>query len=148
MTLRFWLLCVGLALSSHALRGAESSGEINQGNFKINWDARGISGLANPHDRFGAQMLVRGQHLGLLVKYRVANGEWLEVPIGEVHAAPDRNEVRYTGGVSNSPLKVVQTFKTDGETLDWDVDLETITAAPVEIGDLAISIPVNGPRGE
>jgi Family of unknown function (DUF5695) len=147
------LLLLGFALISiwlgTALHAAESSGEIKKGNFTVTWDARGITGLANPQDPFRAQMLARGQRLGLFIKYRIGDGEWLVLPTPvQVQAGPGDNAVSYITAGSNAPLRVNQTFAIKGEHFDWNIDLETTTTAPIEIGDLGITIPVNGPRGE
>jgi hypothetical protein len=66
-------LVVGLA------QGAEKSGTFEKGNFRLSYDERGITGLANPHDPFGAEMLPRGQRLGLTVKFRTEDGVWRDV---------------------------------------------------------------------
>jgi hypothetical protein len=128
--------------------GAEKlTGTIEKGNFRVAYDERGINGLANPHDAFGAEMIPGGQRLGLSLKYKTDEGDWRDIPSYIVSSA-DEARVIYTSGTTNSPLKVVQTFKTDGTVLDWDIALEATTNSAVKIGDLAINIPVVGPRGE
>jgi hypothetical protein len=92
-------------------------------NFRVAYDERGINDLANPNDPFAAEMIPRGQRVGLSLKFKTDEGDWREVPSFIVSSA-DEARVIYTSGATNSPLKVVQTFKTDG------------------------NIPVVGPRGE
>jgi hypothetical protein len=148
------LLVSCLALSSVVVFGqtTDSPTEIKKGNFVIQYDRRGISGLATPSDPFGAQMFTRGQRLGLGIKYRTDSGDWRDLAMGatdtDFQETSSRARVVYTGGESNFPLKVTQTFATDGNALDWDIELESTTKSSVEIGDFGISIPVNGPRGE
>jgi hypothetical protein len=135
-------LALGLA------QGAEkSAGTIEKENFRLTYDERGITGLANPHDPFGAEMIPQGQRLGLTVKYKSEGGEWRDVT-GYAKSSADEASVTYTNGASDSSLKVTQSFKTDGKALDWDIAIDAATNAEVEIGDLAINIPVVGPRGE
>ncbi len=132
------------------LRAAEnSSGAIERGNFLFLYDDRGVTGLANPHDPFGAQIVPTGQRLALVVRYRTGNGEWRTVPANEsgVSASPADGRLIYAGR-ADQPLQVTQTFKTDGQVLDWNIGLQSTTNASVEIGDLSINIPVVGPRGE
>ena len=137
------LFMLGLA------RGAEKSGgTIEKGNFRLSYDERGITGLANPEDPFGAEMLPRGQRLGLTVKFRTGDSDWSDNGASSVESSANESRVIYTGGKTNSPFKITQTFATDGMALDWNIELETVTNSPVEIGDLAINIPVVGPRGE
>lgn len=59
------------ALACGLTQGAEnSSGTIEKGSFHLSRDARGITGLANPHHPFNAQMLPHGQRFGLAVKFK------------------------------------------------------------------------------
>lgn len=123
---------------------------LEKGNFRINYDARGITGLANPHDPFDAQIVPQGQRLSLLLRYRTGGGDWSLVPATsfQTSASPDGTSVVSTSAEPRAPLRVTQSFATDGNALDWTIDLENTTNAPVEIGDLAVNIPAAGPRGE
>jgi hypothetical protein len=142
---------LGLACSVAVFlaQGAEkSTGVLEKGDFRLSYDERGITGLANPHDPFGAEMLPRGQRLGLTVKFKAEDGNWRDVVTSYAESSADESRVIYANSATDSSLKVTQTFKTDGAALDWDVALQATTNLPVEIGDLAINIPVVGPRGE
>src|SRR5215471_17198491 len=80
------IACVLIALTAGCLFTARSfaaetpGGTIEKGNFRFSYDGRGVNGLANPNDPFGAQILPQGQRLGLTVRYRTDSGEWLTVP--------------------------------------------------------------------
>src|SRR4030066_130369 len=140
---------------------------IEKGDFRFSCDDRGISGLANPQDPFGATLMpsaatgTRGQGAGqdrgrapvagLIVRYRSSgSGEWADlVPRGaKGEASPEAGIVSYTSGGPLAPLKVFETFKTDGRVLDWTINLETTGKLPVQVGDLGISVPSVGPTGE
>jgi hypothetical protein len=131
---------------------------IEKGDFRFSYDERGISALANPHDPFGATLMPAalpdgpGPVLGLILRYRPAGsgGDWSELsPRGpEWEASPGSGTVRYTTGGTPAPLKVIETFKTDGRVLDWTVDLEATGPSPIEVGDLGFSVPSAGPWGE
>ena len=58
---------------------AASAGTLEKGDFRVTYDERGVTGLANPRDPFGADMVARGQRLGLIVKYRTGNGDWQDI---------------------------------------------------------------------
>src|ERR1051325_9827228 len=138
-----FILLLGLA------HGAENTaGTIEKGDFRLSYDERGITGLANPHDPFGAEMLPRGQRLGLTVKFKTDDRDWRDAVTSYAESSPNESRVSYCTSDADSPLKLSQTFKTDGAALDWDIALESKTNLPVEVGDLAINIPVVGPRGE
>jgi hypothetical protein len=146
---------------------AAAPAAIEKGDFRFSYDERGISGLANPHDPFGATLMPaaapgaraqgagqdrgRAPVAGLIVRYRTSSsGEWADlVPRGAKWAAsPEAGAVSYTSGGPSDPLKVFETFKTDGRVLDWTIDLETTGKLAVQVGDLGISVPSVGPMGE
>ena len=80
------------------------------------------------------------------MSYRVAErAEWTNYTRGaRTPAAADASAVSYAS--TTGPLKVVETYATDGHVLDWTVDLEA-TGQAIHVGDLGISIPVQGPTG-
>lgn len=152
-----------------------SPATIEKGDFRFSYDERGISALANPHDPFGATLMpasvsagppalktgarepgarqdrARPPVLGLILRYRSSDTQdWAEISARgpKWEASPEAGTVTYTSGGPSAPLKVVERFKTDGRVLDWTIDLETTGKLPVEVGDLAISVPSVGPMGE
>ncbi|HXS69017.1 MAG TPA: DUF5695 domain-containing protein [Candidatus Polarisedimenticolia bacterium] len=144
----FWILSGLLAITTVGM-AQETKGEITRGDFHLTFDERGITGLANPHDPFGAQILPMGQRLGLTVRFRTGEGEWQTLPAGKLEdASAPESKVVYASDASEKLLRATQTFSTDGSAFDWNIELESASNAPVEIGDLSISIPAAGPRGE
>jgi hypothetical protein len=126
-------------------------GKIKNGNFEIVYDGRGISGLSNPQDPYGAEFLSPGGRLGEpVVKYKIGDGDWLDVFTGErkLEADPQKASLVYTDSDPGSPMKMVQRFKTDGAVLDWTIDIETSMEFPAVIGDLAFALPWRRPSGE
>jgi hypothetical protein len=126
-------------------------GKIKNGNFEIVYDGRGISGLSNPQDPSGAEFLSPGGRLGEpVVKYKIGDGDWLDVFTGErkLEADPQMGSLVYTDSDPGSPMKMVQRFKTDGAVLDWTIDIETSMEFPAIIGDLAFALPWRRPSGE
>jgi len=131
---------------------------IERGDFRFACDERGVSALANPRDPFKATLMPavgprggRSPVLGLTVCYRGGEtGEWTDIASRgpDWTASPEAGTVTYTSGGAGSPLEVVETFHTDGRVLDWTIALESTGAAPVEVADLAVSIPAAGPYGE
>ena len=148
---------------------------IEKGDFRFSYDERGISALANPHDPFGATLMPavapgspqgaaagtqaparsrgagRPPVLGLVVSYRPGGaGDWVDVPARgtQWEASPKTGTVTYVSGGRPGPLKVVETYKTDGRVLDWTIDLEATGNSSVQVGDLGISFPAVGPMGE
>jgi len=142
-----------------------AAGTIEKGDFRFNYDEHGISGLANPHDPFGATLMPaeiqaggRGvgvstgggsATLGLNLSYRVGSGDWTNLTTRGPQWNADREAgtVTYTSGGAGAPLKVVETYKTDGNVFDWSIDLETTGRSAVQVGDLGINVPAAGPSG-
>lgn len=118
--------------------------------FRINFDEHGITGLANPKDPFGAQMLAAGQRLGFIVRFRAGDTNWVDLPSGtmQLASAPSAGTLVYTNEPAETALRITETFSIQAATLDWQLELENATNIPVEVGDLAIQVPVAGPRGE
>src|SRR5512146_2098496 len=123
-----WISMVVLWLTG-SQASQTSGGTIEKGNFRFVNDERGVSGLANPHDPFGATLVPiaarsetgrppRGgapsATLGLTVTYRVGDGAWTTVPRGPISTALAADgKVTYTTATP-SPLKVTESYRTDG----------------------------------
>ncbi|MEX2271083.1 MAG: DUF5695 domain-containing protein [Vicinamibacterales bacterium] len=134
---------------------------LEKGRFRFSYGPRGISNLANPADPFGAVLTTRARAgrggrggadaavLGLTVRYRSGGGAWTSLPArGESwRAAPEAGSVTYAYGGAALPLNVTETYVTDGNALDWNIDVASTGRAVTEVGDLAISIPLQGPTG-
>ena len=147
----FGFTLVGLSPLSGILQERSTPGKIKNGNFEIVYDGRGISGLSNPQDPYGAEFLSPGGRLGEpVVKYKIGDGDWLDVFTGErkLEADPQKGSLVYTDFDPGSPMKMVQRFKTDGAVLDWTIDIETSMEFPAVIGDLAFALPWRRPSGE
>jgi hypothetical protein len=124
---------------------------LQKGQFKLAYDERGLSALSHPEDPYRAEFLSPNGRLGdPAVRYRVGEGDWLDIYASErkLEADAAAGTLVYTDGGPGMPLKMVQTFATDGTKLDWTVAVETAMDFPVTIGDLAFAIPWRAPSGE
>src|SRR6185503_3990270 len=131
MTLRT-IRTLGFALLAARVAASQAPGTIDKGEFRFAYDARGISMLANAHDPFGATIMPasggRGGRgaapsgpptLGLAVSYRAGSDTaWTVVASRNGwSASPDRGTVTYTSGAANAPLRVTETYATNGQSL-------------------------------
>jgi hypothetical protein len=124
---------------------------ITNANFSLRYDGRGVTGLSNPKDPNGPEFLTPGGRLGEpVLRYRIGQGDWLMVYTSErsLTAEPQAGSLTYADIVKGAPIKMVQRFKTDGEVLDWTIEIETVMDFPVVIGDLAFLLPWRFPFGE
>jgi hypothetical protein len=137
-TLIYFLLTFAAAIST-------ACGETRDwGLWKIHFDESGLNGLANPEDPFQADLIANSQHVRLITRYRLGGGDWQEPPAPTLQAAS--NSIVFSSAAA--PLSLTQRFQTNGNSLDWIIELEATGIAPVEIGDLGIKIPIAGPQGE
>lgn len=146
--LAFYCLC---KLEHNAGASEPAANSFEKSNFSIRFDEHGVTGLANPKDPFGAQMLAAGQRLGIVVRFRAGDTNWLELSSAAMQlakASQDDAELVYTNDTPGGPLRLRETFTFEGAALDWQLELANATNVPVEVGDLAIQVPVPGPRGE
>ncbi|MCF7975786.1 MAG: hypothetical protein K9N55_18355 [Phycisphaerae bacterium] len=125
-----------------------SSEVMETEHMRFDFTDQGVTGVASPEDPYQAKVTSPQRPLALTVRYQVGQGTWQDLDLKgqRVTAVPDQGRVTYS--VSGDTLSVTQTFQLHGKVLDWDIDLQATSEAPVRIGDLAISIPVVGPRGE
>ncbi len=144
------ILGCGMA-SSWMAQDRPSTGKIKMGHFSLAYDGRGITGLSNPNDPYGAEFLAPGGRLGeSVLKYKIGEGDWLDIYTSDrsIAAEPQGGSLTYTDFAQGAPMKMVQRFKTDGAVLDWTIDIETVMDFPVVIGDLAFLLPWRFPSGE
>lgn len=94
--------------------------------------------------------MLKSHPLTLVLRYQVGQGQWQDLNIRQsrMEASTEDGLIQYTFSDPTSPLRLVQSFRTNGVGLDWDIELETIADKSVTIGDLAIDIPAIGPRGQ
>lgn len=138
-----------------------SATAVALGAFTFAYDERGVSLLGHRQDPFGALLTTgpgqgrggRGQTppatLGLTVAYRTApTAEWTLAPRGaSMTADPGKGVVSYSNAGSGDPLTITETYRTDGRVLDWTVDVQA-RRGPITIGDLGITVPIQGPSGQ
>lgn len=132
------------------LSRAADSGVLEKGQIHFRYNQRGVSGLMSLDDPFKAEVTPPNSPLRLTVRYRSGDSDWKNLDLNQstLDAQPADGVVKYTLSGANSPLNVVQTFKTDGRVLDWNIDLANTSNTPVEIGDLAVDVSTVGPSGE
>ena len=128
---------------------ATRNGQVRTGDFALSFDGRGLTGISAASDPYGAQLLAPGGRLGVVVKYRVEGGDWLDLYQNDpVRTASTPDTVVFTNDVGGTVLRFAQTFRTDGRVLDWTIDVANRTQEAVEIGDFALNLPWRAPGGE
>lgn len=130
-----WCLCgavllaawTSLCASSQELPASAALGNVGPA-FQIATDpATGfVTSLRQAGDSNRVEFIRAGQSLGAVtVRARRPGGGWREVP--------------RTGG----DLEIRSAFQANGDALSWTLELKNPGAVPVEIGDLALPLPMN-----
>ncbi len=97
------------------------------------YDSEGsrISSLKQRGDRFSTEFIQPGKALGnLLVRYRGGTGSW------QVLEAD-------TAGILSKEIVAQSSFNFVGGALSWRIDVKNCSTEQLEIGDLAIPLPMN-----
>lgn len=156
------LLAVGVAALAAPVARAEPP-------VVIETDARGVTSLRLAGDRFGTEFLAPGRVLGgLVVHYRWAEpgARWKQARTDSTEVArPLPREVRAAGrdAASSSPryeatwqvaadgrpaLSLVSRFDETPQGLDWTIEVRNVSDRPIEVGDLAMPLPMNTRGGD
>jgi hypothetical protein len=146
----FALCC--LTLTGACLLWAQNRGrkiELEDPWIKAVFTARGLISLSSPRDQYGATVIPSGRVWGRpSVRYRIGPGDWLSLYTEETGLDKiGQKQVVFTDYIQGMPLKMTQSFKLAGRGVDWDIEIETMMSFPVTIGDLAIPLPWQRPRG-
>jgi hypothetical protein len=141
----FWLTMVAfvcVCARSAPLTAQPASGVIEKGSFRFAYDERGVSGLAHTRDPYGALVVPvaarpgQGERGGggvlvLTLSYRVSDADWtqLESRGALLDASAASGTVIYSNTAANEPLKVVETYRTDGRVFDRVIELTSASNA-------------------
>lgn len=140
-----------MLLTSSLLTGQTSKTQIlENGKIKAIVSAKGITSLTSPGDKFHADIINSRSPWGRVkLVYKSGNGDWKELlDTAKNITSMSPSSVVLTSGSAGSPLDVSQSFTLNSKGLDWDITITGADNAPVEIGDLAISLPWKRASGE
>ena len=117
--------------------------------FAVKFDAGAIVSLKRAADSFDTEYIQAGKRLGdAIVKYRRGTAEWATLDTSSFSGrivADSGNGSRSTATyVVAGRLTAKIDLSVDENTLNWTIDLENLGNSPLEIGDLAIPLLMNG----
>lgn len=142
-----WLLPALLAAAAPPAAVVPHSGRA----FDLRFEAGTLSSLQSPRDPRHTPYLASGARLGhVAMNLRRAGGPWQPLRSADLAAKvtsdPDghRTTAIYLMEIGGTPaLQVTISLGTEGDALHWSVDCENRLAEPLEIGDLALPLPMN-----
>ncbi|HCC69583.1 MAG TPA: hypothetical protein DEQ09_00295, partial [Bacteroidales bacterium] len=106
----------------------------------------GISSINCNDDPYNASP-VAGRFGRPSITYRIAEGDWLSHNMENTEMTAEENTVRYSHFIRGMPMRLEQEFSAINGGLNWKIKLKTEMKFPVKIGDFAIPVPWNRPRG-
>jgi hypothetical protein len=115
--------------------------------FTIRFDGGAVTSLKYARDKFDTDYIrPRGRLGDIVVRYRIADGEWRTVETAKLDAA--RAVSHSAGGQTTEyrlggDLLLSTSFVPKGNSLHWTIDVHNLTGQPLEIGDLALPLPMN-----
>ena len=121
--------------------------------FVVRMEGGGVASLKRRSNAFDTDYIQSGRRLGeVVLRFRENEGEWQTVDTREstdavVESSPGGDMHRATYRITRAGAPVLQLavrFTIADATIDWDVALENLASAPIEVGDLAVSLPMNG----
>jgi hypothetical protein len=125
--------------------------------FGITFNAGAVVSLKEREDKNKTEFIAQGRRLGdIAIKYRASGkGEWESVSTaalsdpGKFAGTNSEHEVTYqiTNGLAGS-LEIKIHFGIERDALLWNLTLENQTAQPLEIGDLALPLPISRGGGQ
>jgi hypothetical protein len=123
------------------------------GEFQVSFDAGAVSSLKAVSDRFHTEYVEAGKRLGdVSLRFRFPGGEWRAVNTAglarEAEISPDAGGA---ASMASYPIRegaatalVVRVgFSVEEGALVWAVRLRNVSATPLEIGDLALPLPLD-----
>lgn len=118
--------------------------------FDLQYGERGISSLKKTNDVYNTDYLLEGWELGnVKVRFRLAGEtDWRSLSLGardgeQGGAARRSDDNRFTAVARQSGLVLSIRFRPQGDHLVWNIRLRNENDRPVEIGDVALPLPMN-----
>ena len=124
--------------------------------FALQFRNNAITSLQRDDDSQVTQYLSGGSRLGdAIIRYRQTGTNWLTARTSSLSGvasvtysnSPDGTQYKadymITNGLSGGPLVFESVFTLSQETFLWSFNITNLSAATVQIGDLAIPLPMN-----
>lgn len=119
---------------------------ISSGNIEADFTRRGITSIICTDDPYRASP-VAGSFGRPVIRYRIGEGDWLTHNMGSTEMTSSDNTVNYRHYITGMPMSLEQEFRAENGGINWRMKLKTEMEFPVKIGDFAIPVPWNTPRG-
>jgi hypothetical protein len=150
-------VAAGVSLSSlaPAAERARAKGSANAGKasspFLLEHDGIAVTSLRFAGDTFPTNYVATGQKLGHVdIAWRRSHGSWQQFQSEKSTASPDTNGTYTVQDDGGKALAVTIGLKPQGSVLRWTIGLRNTSSGPIEVGDLALPLPMHAtfsPKG-
>jgi hypothetical protein len=157
------LLAGAVAFAGAAALGVNQSGkppsqpESEHRQFDVSFDKGAIVSLRRQQDTAATQYLPQGRRLGdIVLRWRkVGEVDWRVAETSQIAESVDEElEISSSGGFTyqltdgQSPaLEIKIRLAIQQDSISWTIGLQTLSDGPLEIGDLALPLPISSPFG-
>ena len=130
------------AESREAQASRQIAGEASP--FLLEFDGGVLTSLRFAKDAISTNYVGTGRKLGHVeVAWRRPNGVWQKFDSGEATASKDATGVYQLRDDHGAALGVAVRLETRGEVLRWSIGLTNQAADPIEVGDVALPLPMH-----
>jgi hypothetical protein len=118
--------------------------------FALQLDAGAIVSLKRVGDAYDTEYVQSGRRLGdVAVKYRRGTSAWDSIDTTSlterrVDESADGTRYNVTYALTTVGFQLDVAFVVHDGAIEWRIDVENLSGTPLEIGDLAIPLPMNG----
>ncbi|MEO6805758.1 MAG: DUF5695 domain-containing protein [Edaphobacter sp.] len=116
--------------------------------FLLEFDGGALTSLRFAGDAFPTNYVGTGQKLGHVeVVWRRPNGPWEKFDSAEATAAEGSAGVYHAQDDGGEALTVTVGLKPEGRLLRWTIALRNMSSDPIEVGDVALPLPMHSSFG-
>ncbi|HET7625828.1 MAG TPA: DUF5695 domain-containing protein, partial [Verrucomicrobiae bacterium] len=146
-------MIIALAASSVPSPAIALESAPNNSRFKVKFDSGAIVSLQSADDSFHTEFVMPNRRLGdAFIRYRKKGGEWKSADSsalkdsGVYSISDDGEKCSATYQITNGDSAALELnigFSAEKSSVIWTLKLENKTGEPLEIGDFAVSLPMN-----
>ena len=146
---------LGTPQGANAQARDDAASPAQASEFAVAFEDGAITSLRYAHDTVDTEYVTPGARLGdLIIRYRQGSGEWLPFETGEPEAnrsttaSADGTEQRVSvaGPPGSTAPELEVRFTVAERSIIWSIRVRNPTDRTLEIGDLAIPLPINRNR--
>ena len=132
-----------LALANN-LAAIPSSPETPASPFLLEFDGAALTSLRFATDAFLTNYIATGRQLGHVeITWRRANGPWQRFHSADASKSNDSAGTYSLADSQGAALALTVGLKPQGNVLRWTLDLSNRSSDPIEIGDIALPLPMH-----